>query len=72
MKGVNSLINLKLMMDKAGISCLDLSKKLNVSQQAVYKWESGAALPSASKLPDLAAILGCTIDELYGRGEDSA
>ena len=65
------MVNLKLIMEQAGISCLDLTRMLNVSQQAVYKWESGAALPSASKLPALAAALGCTIDELYGRGRDS-
>ena len=41
------MVNLKLIMEQAGISCLDLTRKLNVSQQAVYKWESGAALPSA-------------------------
>ena len=62
-------------MDRAGISCADLARQLNVSQQAVYKWESGAALPSADKLPVLASVLRCTIDDLYGRqppGWDSA
>lgn len=59
--------NLKFLMDRAGLSCLDIAKKLRVSQQAVYKWETGASMPSAAKLPLLASVLGCTIDELFGR-----
>lgn len=67
--------NFKFLMKKAGLSCSDVAKALNISQQAVYKWESGAAMPSADKLPLLASVLHCTIDELYGRqppGRDSA
>lgn len=40
--------NLKFLMNRAGLSCLDIAKKLRVSQQAVYKWETGAAMPSAA------------------------
>lgn len=64
--------NLKFLMNRAGLSCLDIAKKLRVSQQAVYKWETGAAMPSAAKLPLLASVLGCTIDELFGRSPPGA
>ena len=59
--------NLKFLMRQAGISCLDFANALQVSQQAVYKWEAGTAMPSAAKLPLLAEVLGCSIDELFGR-----
>lgn len=59
--------NLKFLMKRAGLSCLDIANSLQVSQQAVYKWEAGTAMPSAAKLPMLAEVLGCTIDELFGR-----
>ena len=43
-----------------------LSEKMGVSRTTVAMWESGAASPSAEKLPKLASILGCTIDALFG------
>lgn len=42
----------------------ELAKQLNVSRTAVAMWESNAVLPQAKKLPRIAAILGCTVDEL--------
>ena len=59
--------NLRFLINQAGLSCLDVARALHVSQQAVYKWETGAAMPSATKLPLLADVLGCSIDELFGR-----
>lgn len=47
---------------------LDLAKKLCVSVPTVSRWESGEDFPAAARLPALADALGCTIDELYGRG----
>ncbi len=47
------------------LSQRDLANYLGVDQSAVAKWETGVSLPSADKLPKLAQILGCTIDELY-------
>lgn len=41
-----------------------LGKLLGVSQGAVSQWESGESLPRADKLPELAKILNCTVDDL--------
>lgn len=52
-----------------------LAEKLGVTQSVVAMWEREANMPSAAKLPRLAAELDCTIDELYAReppGQDSA
>ena len=43
----------------------ELAMKLNVSQQAITKWENGDANPRADKLPLLAQALGCSIDALF-------
>lgn len=43
---------------------------MKVSQQAVGKWERGECYPSAAQLPELAAALHCTIDELYQPPEE--
>lgn len=42
----------------------ELAEMLNVSPQAVSKWENDLSCPDISLLPDLAGILGVTVDEL--------
>lgn len=55
-----------------GLGQKDLAKLLGCDNSAVCKWETGAALPQASKLPALAAALHCTIDDLFEKGDDNA
>lgn len=47
-----------------GLKQDDLAEMLNVSPQAVSKWENDQSCPDISLLPDLARILGVTVDEL--------
>lgn len=42
----------------------ELAEMLNVSPQAVSKWENDLTCPDISLLPKLAKILGVTVDEL--------
>ena len=42
-----------------------LAKELNVSPQAVSKWENDINYPDISLLPDLARFLGVSVDELF-------
>ena len=49
----------------AGLTIEALSLRMGVTRQTVFNWESGARLPSADKLPEIAAALGCTIDDLF-------
>ena len=44
----------------------ELAERLNVSGQAVSKWETGQSLPDISQVPALARTLGVTTDELFG------
>ena len=41
-----------------------LAERLQVSPQAVSKWENGRCLPETAILPALAEALGCSIDSL--------
>ena len=54
----------KLRTEK-GMTALQLAEIMDVSFQAVGKWERGEALPRAEQLPKLAETLGCKIDDLY-------
>ena len=48
----------------------ELADKMDVSFQAVSNWERGNSMPDISKLPQLAALFDCTVDELLdGRVE---
>lgn len=48
-----------------------LADKMGVSFQAVSNWERGSSMPDISKLPELAEILGVSVDELLGGGRGS-
>lgn len=43
-----------------------LAKEINVSQATVALWESGTVMPNAKKLPEIASVLKCKVDDLYG------
>ena len=49
---------------KNGISQQELADKLDVSRQAVSKWESGASDPSTTNLMALAKLFGVTAEEI--------
>lgn len=42
----------------------ELTEKMQVSRQAISKWESGTAYPEIEKLGELSKILGCSIDDI--------
>ncbi|MBS7219157.1 MAG: helix-turn-helix domain-containing protein [Oscillospiraceae bacterium] len=53
-----------------GLSQNDLAEKLNVSRQAISRWEQGLAMPSSDNLIYLSRLYGITLDELiYGKEE---
>lgn len=43
----------------------DLASKLDISSQAVSKWENGSSAPDIYMLPKLSVIFGVTIDDLF-------
>ena len=48
----------------AGLTQADVAAKLNVSRQAVSRWESGQSKPSTEKLLALGELYGVSIDRL--------
>ena len=47
-----------------GLSQDEMANKLNVTRQAISKWENGKGMPDMSSLPEIAEILGVSVDEL--------
>ena len=50
----------------AGFSQEELAEKLQVSRQAISKWERGEALPDTDNLISIAKLYGVSLDELIG------
>lgn len=59
------LVNIKNMREKTGLTQRQLAEQLGVGRTAVAMWELGKSVPRSDKLPALARILDCTIDELF-------
>lgn len=55
-----------------GLSQEELADALNVSRQAVGKWESGKAVPELYKLVELCDFFGVTLDALVRESECAA
>ena len=59
-------IKIKELRKKKDMTQEKLAEYLNVSFQAVSKWETGAASPDLSMIVPLARLLDVTTDELFG------
>ena len=55
---------LKLFRTSNDLTQEELAEKLNVSRQAITKWESGDGIPDIDNLKQLSILFGITIDEL--------
>lgn len=55
----------------AGLSVRQVMERLNVSDAAVYFWETGQQFPRASKLPEIAKLYGCTVDDLFAKESEN-
>lgn len=56
--------NISFLRKEKGLTQDELAKELNVSNQAVSKWEAGKCCPDIELLPLLAHFFGVSIDEL--------
>ncbi|MGN1275379.1 MAG: helix-turn-helix domain-containing protein, partial [Floccifex sp.] len=58
--------NLKRLRKQNQFSQEQLAIKLNVSRQAITKWETGAGLPDIDNLISISTLFNISIDELIG------
>lgn len=62
---------IKALRLQRGVTQETLAEKLNVSPQAVSKWERGTATPDIQLLPAISAYFGVSIDELFALSDDT-
>jgi len=64
MKNMELKEKLVALRKEKGLTQLAVAEKLNVSRQAISRWESGTALPSTDNLKCLGALYGVPVDYL--------
>lgn len=59
--------------EKAGLSQREVGKRLGISDSAVCLWEreENGSTPRTTMLPAIAALYGCTVDELLSEEPES-
>ena len=53
-----------------GYSQLYVAERLNVSRQAISRWEVGSSVPSTENLLELSRLYGVSLDELVGNNTE--
>jgi len=66
------LNKIKTLRENVKLTQVELAIALSVKQASVSRWENGDSMPRADKLPELAKIFGCSIDDLYVADKCSA
>lgn len=64
------ICNIKAMRKAAELTQMDLAEKIGVGQSSIANWESGITMPEAARLPRIAEVLDCTIDDLFVKKEE--
>lgn len=54
-----------------GYSQLYVAERLQVSRQAISRWEVGSSVPSTENLMELSRLYGVSLDDLVGHGAES-
>lgn len=56
---------LAVLRKKAKLTQSNVSDELKIDRSTIAKWENGTAMPRAEKLPLLAALYKCSVDDLF-------
>ena len=59
------MVRLKELRLKAGITQRTLAARLGINQAEVSRWENNKRVPSLKWLLPIAAILGCSVTDLF-------
>lgn len=65
---MNLSAKLTSLRKQKGLTQMDLAEKLNMSRQAISRWEVGTAVPSTDNLKVLSELYGVTVDYLLNDG----
>ncbi len=58
-------MKIKERMMERGLNCTQVADALGLATASVYHWTIGVKVPATNRLPALAKLLGCSIDDLF-------
>lgn len=67
---MNMAQKLTTLRKEKGLTQMELAEVLDVSRQAVSKWELGTALPGTDKLKSIADLYGVSVDYLLDENQE--
>ena len=59
------VMRIRDLREEANLTQQQLADSMGIMRSAVANWEAEVSLPRARQLPDLARVLGCSINELF-------
>jgi transcriptional regulator with XRE-family HTH domain len=59
-----TILKILLLRMRAGLTQQEVANRLDVNPSTITHWEKGRNFPAVSRLPKLAELYGCTVDEL--------
>lgn len=63
--------NIRALREELGMTQEQMAEKLNISYQAISKWENSQSVPDTMMLPAIAKTCCVTIDELFRENQES-
>ncbi len=61
--------NFRIIRKKSGKTQKEIADFLSISAQSISKWETGESLPTIEYLPQIAKLLGCSINAFFDEEE---
>ena len=61
------MVNLKRIRKAHGMTQHDLAKATKISFMSVHRYEAGERVPNVDVASRIAAVLGCTVDDLIDK-----
>lgn len=62
---MQNVMRIRAMREAAGLQQSVVAERMGVVPACICNWERELALPRARQLPQLAQVLGCTINDLF-------
>ena len=62
--------NIKKLRKQSGLTQEELASLLKMDRSTIAMWETGKSMPRAAKLPELARLFSCAIDDLFKLGKE--
>lgn len=60
-------MEVRRLREKANLTQQAVASALDITRSAVGKWEVGVSMPRLALIPTLAALYGCTVDDIVSR-----